>query len=48
LELTCRSQVNFFPSIPAYLRSWTSSTGKSIRKRNVAGVYLHLLYNIRI
>ena len=30
LELTCRSKVNFCPSIPECLRSWTSSTGKSI------------------
>jgi hypothetical protein len=30
LELTCRSQVIVSPSIPACLRSWTSSTGKSI------------------
>ena len=30
LELTCRSQVNFCPSIPTCFRSWTSSTGKSI------------------
>jgi hypothetical protein len=30
VELTCRSQVNFCPFIPACCRSWTSSTGKSI------------------
>jgi hypothetical protein len=30
LELTCRSQVHFFSSIPACLRSPTNSTSKSI------------------
>ena len=30
LELTCRSQVIFFPSFPACFRSPTNSTGKSI------------------
>ena len=34
LELTCRSQVNFCPSIPSCLRSWTSSTGRSIVELN--------------
>jgi hypothetical protein len=34
LELTCRSQVNFCPSITSYLRSWTSSTGRSIVELN--------------
>ena len=32
LELTCRSQVNFFPSIPACFSNPTYSIGKSIVK----------------